>query len=84
MSEPTGEAQTRLFDDLNDAGAPDWMLEKVVADFYHDFESPHPAPKHLLVHDLNLAGLTAFEEAVKTGEYDDSPPGSSGDDVVFL
>lgn len=72
MTEPTGDAQRRLYDDLNDARAPAWLLEKVAADYYHDYESPSPAPKHLLVEDLKFAGLhEQFAPAVKTGEYDD-------------
>lgn len=70
MSPGLPESQRTLREDLEEANAPKWMLDKVDQWYYHDFESPAAAPKHLLVEDARMAGLEAIAQKAIRGEYD--------------
>lgn len=64
------ESQEQLVKDLKSAGAPDDMISKVGAGAYHDYVSPHPMPKHLLVMDSKANGMHEIAERAKMGRYD--------------
>jgi len=64
------ESQAQLVKDLRAAGAPDDMISKVGAGLYHDYVSPHPMPKHLLVGDAKANGLDEIVHRTKRGHYD--------------
>ena len=64
------ESQAQLVKDLKAAGAPDDMISKTGAGVYHDYVSPHPMPKHLLVTDAKAAGLQEIAHRAKNGHYD--------------
>lgn len=64
------ESQEQLAKDIRAAGGPDWMIEKVAAGIYHDYVSPSPAPKHVLVADAKQEGLTEIAKRTREGVYD--------------
>jgi len=64
------ESQTQLVKDLQAAGAPDDLISRVGAGLYHDYVSPHPMPKHLLVGDAKAAGLEEIAQRAMQGQYD--------------
>lgn len=64
------ESQEQLVQDLKAAGAPDEMISKVGAGAYHDYVSPHPMPKHLLVMDAKANDLHEIAQRAKQGAYD--------------
>jgi len=64
------ESQAQLVKDLQAAGAPDDMISRVGAGLYHDYVSPHPMPKHLLVGDAKAAGLEEIAHRAQRGHYD--------------
>jgi hypothetical protein len=64
------ESQEQLVKDLKAAGAPKDMISKTGAGLYHDYVSPHPMPKHLLVGDAKAAGLDEIAHRAKSGHYD--------------
>jgi len=64
------ESQEQLVKDLKAAGAPDDMISKTGAGLYHDYVSPHPMPKHLLVGDAKTNGLEEIAHRAKSGHYD--------------
>ena len=64
------ESQEQLVKDLRDAGAPDDLISRVGAGLYHDYVSPHPMPKHLLVGDAKAAGLEEIAQRAQNGHYD--------------
>lgn len=64
------ESQEQLVKDLKAAGAPDEMVSKTGAGAYHDYVSPHPMPKHLLVMDAKAHGLDEIAARAKGGHYD--------------
>lgn len=64
------ESQAQLVKDLRAAGAPDDMISKTGAGLYHDYVSPHPMPKHLLVGDAKANGLDEIAHRAKQGHYD--------------
>jgi hypothetical protein len=64
------DSQKQLVKDIRAAGGPDEMVSKVGAGVYHDYVSPHPMPKHLLVADAKAHGLHEVAERVKLGRYD--------------
>jgi len=64
------ESQERLVRDIRDAGGPDEMVSRVGAGVYHDYVSPHPMPKHLLVTDCQKWDLPVIAKKAKQGEYD--------------
>lgn len=64
------ESQKQLARDLSAAGAPEKMIKATAAGLYHDYVSPSPAPKHVLVHDAEAAGLHEIAERAKRGDYD--------------
>ena len=64
------ESQEQLVKDLKAAGAPDEMISKTGAGAYHDYVSPHPMPKHLLVTDAQANGLDEIAHRAKHGHYD--------------
>jgi len=63
-------SQEQLVKDLKAAGAPDEMVSKVGAGAYHDYVSPHPMPKHLLVMDAKANDLHEIAKRAKDGHYD--------------
>jgi len=64
------ESQAQLVKDLQAAGAPDDLISRVGAGLYHDYVSPHPMPKHLLVGDAKAAGLEEIAHRAQQGHYD--------------
>lgn len=64
------ESQEQLVKDLKAAGGPDEMISKVAAGTYHDYVSPHPMPKHLLVMDAKAHDLHEIAQRAKQGVYD--------------
>jgi len=64
------ESQEQLVKDLKAAGAPKDMISKTGAGLYHDYVSPHPMPKHLLVGDAKTNGLEEIAHRAKSGHYD--------------
>ena len=64
------ESQAQLVKDLRAAGAPDDMISKTGAGIYHDYVSPHPMPKHLLVTDAKAHDLPEIAKRAKGGHYD--------------
>ena len=64
------ESQAQLVKDLRAAGAPDDMISRTGAGLYHDYVSPHPMPKHLLVGDAKAAGLEEIAQRAMRGHYD--------------
>lgn len=64
------ESQEQLIKDIRAAGGPGEMVSKVGAGVYHDYVSPHPMPKHLLVADAKANGLDEIAHRAKQGHYD--------------
>lgn len=64
------ESQEHLIKDIRDAGGPDEMVTRVGAGIYHDYVSPHPMPKQLLVADCQKWDLPVIEKKTKEGRYD--------------
>lgn len=64
------ESQAQLAKDIRAAGGPDEMISKVGAGAYHDYVSPHPMPKHLLVMDAEAHDLHEIAARAKRGYYD--------------
>lgn len=64
------ESQEQLIRDLDAAGAPKDMISRVGAGLYHDYVSPHPMPKHLLVGDAKANGLQEIADRAMQGHYD--------------
>lgn len=64
------ESQQRLHDDLEAAGAPEWLLEKVRAGKYHDYASDVPMPKTFLVTECERVGLDEVAFRARRGDYD--------------
>jgi hypothetical protein len=64
------ESQKQLVKDLKASGAPKDMISKTGAGLYHDYVSPHPMPKHLLVGDAKTHGLEEIAHRAKSGHYD--------------
>jgi hypothetical protein len=64
------ESQEQLVKDIKAAGGPDEMISKTGAGAYHDYVSPHPMPKHLLVTDAKAHGLNEIAHRAKQGHYD--------------
>jgi len=64
------ESQERLIKDIRAAGGPDEMVTRVGAGVYHDYVSPHPMPKHLLVTDCQKWDLPEIAKKAKEGYYD--------------
>lgn len=76
------ESQRRLYEDLQDAGAPDAMLECVRLGVYHDYKSDLPMPKYRLVADCKTAGLDDIaRRAMHEGRYDDPAPDGTTEDI---
>jgi hypothetical protein len=46
------------------------MISKVGAGIYHDYVSPHPMPKHLLVGEAKANDLHEIAKRAKRGDYD--------------
>lgn len=64
------ESQKQLVRDLKAAGAPDDMISRTGAGLYHDYVSPHPMPKHLLVGDAKANNLQEIADRAMQGHYD--------------
>lgn len=64
------DSQKQLVKDLRAAGAPDDLISRVGAGIYHDYVSPHPMPKHLLVADAKTHGLEEIAQRAQQGRYD--------------
>jgi len=64
------ESQGQLVKDLQAAGAPDDMISRTGAGLYHDYVSPHPMPKHLLVVDAKANDLEEIAQRAMQGYYD--------------
>jgi len=64
------ESQGQLVKDLQAAGAPDDMISRTGAGLYHDYVSPHPMPKHLLVGDAKANDLEEIAQRAMQGHYD--------------
>lgn len=64
------ESQEQLVKDIKAAGGPDDMISRVGAGLYHDYVSPHPMPKHLLVGDAKANGLEEIAKKAQEGCYD--------------
>jgi len=64
------ESQEQLVKDIKAAGGPDDMISRVGAGLYHDYVSPHPMPKHLLVSDAKANGLEEIAQRAQQGHYD--------------
>jgi hypothetical protein len=64
------ESQAQLVKDIKAAGGPDWMVEKVGKGIYHDYVSPSPMPKHVLVEDAENEGLYEIAKKARNGAYD--------------
>lgn len=64
------ESQKQLVKDIRAAGGPDEMISRVGAGLYHDYVSPHPMPKHLLVGDAKAHGLDEIAQRAMQGHYD--------------
>lgn len=64
------ESQAQLVKDLRDSGAPKDLISRVGAGLYHDYVSPHPMPKHLLVSDAKANGLEEIAQRAQQGYYD--------------
>jgi len=64
------DSQAQLVKDLRAAGAPDDLISRTGAGLYHDYVSPHPMPKHLLVGDAKAAGLEEIAQRAQQGHYD--------------
>jgi len=64
------ESQEQLILDIRAAGGPDDMVSRTGAGLYHDYVSPHPMPKHLLVSDAKAAGLEEIAQRAMQGHYD--------------
>lgn len=52
-------------------GLRDQLVANASAGLYHDFKSPHPTPKMLLVADLRKYGYRDLARRAERGEYDD-------------
>lgn len=64
------ESQEQLAKDIIAAGGPDEMVARVGAGIYHDYVSPHPMPKHLLVADCEKWDLPEIAKKAREGAYD--------------
>jgi len=64
------ESQEQLVKDIRAAGGPDDMVSRVGAGLYHDYVSPHPMPKHLLVADAKANNLEEIAQRAQQGHYD--------------
>jgi hypothetical protein len=64
------DSQEQLIKDIRAAGGPDEMVSKVGAGVYHDYVSPHPMPKHLLVAEAKANDLPEIAHRAKQGYYD--------------
>ena len=64
------DSQAQLIKDIRAAGGPDDMVSRTGAGLYHDYVSPHPLPKHLLVSDAKAAGLEEIAQRAMQGHYD--------------
>jgi len=64
------ESQEQLIKDIRAAGGPDDMVTNVGAGIYHDYVSPHPMPKHLLVSHCEKWDLPEVAKKAKQGHYD--------------
>ena len=60
----------RLTIALENAGAPQAMIDRAKMGYYGDFTSPIPAPITQLVHDLKQAGLHSLANKAMVGEFD--------------
>jgi hypothetical protein len=47
------------------------IINRCTLEYYHDFNSPHPTPKLLMIADLKSADLTDEVQKVKDGYYDE-------------
>jgi len=64
------DSQAQLIKDIRASGGPDDMVSRVGAGIYHDYVSPHPMPKHLLVADAKTHGLEEIAQRAMQGHYD--------------
>lgn len=64
------ESQAKLARDIRDTGGPDDMIARVGAGIYHDYVSPVPMPKQVLVADAKSYGLEGIARKTKQGAYD--------------
>lgn len=64
------DGQRRLYEDATDADAPEWFLTKLRRGVYHDYESPAPMPKHVLVADAQEIEEYDIAQNARTGKYD--------------
>lgn len=61
-----------VLQDRNHRGKYDKLIQKALANVYHDFKSEETMPKVVLVNDLSVfPELEDIREAVINGEYDD-------------
>jgi hypothetical protein len=67
MEKPTKE---RLAEALEQAGAPQHMVEKARSGYYDDFESPLAMPIRELVSDAVACGHRDIARRAKHGEFD--------------
>lgn len=63
-------AKDKLAMALQQAKAPDWMVQKAKEGFYADFESPIATPIMQLVADCRDNGLPELSIMAMNGEFD--------------
>lgn len=67
------KAKDRLVEDLREANAPAWMVEKAFDGVYDDFGSPLATPITELIKDCDECGLNEMAVRARRGRYDSSP-----------
>lgn len=63
-------AHEKLIHDLEEANAPEEMIQNARDGLYHDFKSDHPAPKHALLTHCTVEGLHDIASEAINGTYD--------------
>jgi hypothetical protein len=64
------DSQAQLVTDIEAAGGPDDMIARVGAGIFHDYVSPVPMPKQVLVSDAKAHGLEEIARRAMEGRYD--------------
>jgi hypothetical protein len=64
------KTKERLAEDLRKARAPVDMIDRALAGYYDDYESPLGYPLHALVVDAEKARLHKIADKAKNGDYD--------------